>query len=223
MNSLHEYEAYLDQLDKHMYAKDKSIHIGFSEPYDVALDQVSDAEALVCLVREITLKLLEENVQLDYLAERFIRLSSKIIGLQIDPKALYRKHSIKVIMDTVLSEATIDNIRFQNGKGKFAGHHFIELLKLPSGKIRVICNLIGNPGHSQSTDVSQVQVEYLPTHVVLSLPADCEWVYSTGNEASNWNWDHSTRIALKHSFSSSELAETKKVLSRFIGEATKNA
>jgi hypothetical protein len=206
-----------------MYAKGENIHIGFSNPYDVTLAEIGDADDLVLCARRVTSKLLEEKGNTDYLAERFIRLSAKILGLQVNPSELYQKHSIVVIHDAIINTNKLGVIRFENGKGKFAGHHFVELSAQPKGKLQVVRNMIGNPGHTQQANIDFVHVEYLASHILLSLDPNLSWSYSNDVERSNWNWYYATRIALSHNLTETGLAKVKDLMASVVPETSNNA
>jgi hypothetical protein len=85
MTSLHEYESWLDELDKKLYIKDDLLKVEFDVPIDFRLRDCIELEDIKANAATLRQALAKNSVSLPrkYLIERFIRLVVEKNGLSI--------------------------------------------------------------------------------------------------------------------------------------------
>jgi hypothetical protein len=214
MSSRDEYESHLDSLDKRFYVHGSEVHVNFSKPFIVDLDKCRTAEALLSQTRSLTVRLVDEpNVHIQYLVERLIRYASSFHKLEINAQDMANSIGFVRIDDTVYKpkrdgESNRILMRFENGVGKYAGHHFVELNRVSIDQVQITRNMIGYPKNTQQAEISRLEVVETDSHLLLLLPEPISWQFSyqaTGVD-SQWHWLHGTRIALRHSLSPQALS-----------------
>lgn len=212
--SHHEYESYLDSLDQRFFVRGSEVHVNFSKPFVINLNECQSADALLSQTRSLVVKLIEEpNIHIQYLCEQLIRFISSFHKLAITPREIAKSIGFVKIDDTIYSPRRDDKsnrvvLRFENGVGKYARHHFVELDRVAPDRIQITRNMIGYGDHKQRTEVSRLDVVETNSHLLLFLPESTLWQfdYNVSGVDGQWHWLHGTRIALRNSFSRRSLS-----------------
>jgi hypothetical protein len=220
MPSPDDYEQYLDSLDERFYIRDSTIHVEFSSPFLIDLNECSSLRDVIQQTRRITVKLIDEpEVDVQYLNERFIRLATKFHNNPVDWRSVAKSIGLIRISDVVYRRnenqlSTNTSLRFENGIGQYAGRHFVQLERVATHEngqsapaFRITRNMtgMGDGGCEQHTIVSQLDVIETDKHLLLFLPESTSWQYGCQGFESQWYWYYGTRIALKHQFSNDRL------------------
>lgn len=206
--SHHEYESYLDSLDKRFFVRGSEVHVNFSMPFVINLNECRSADAILLQTRSLVVRLIEEpNIHIQYLCEQLIRFISSFHKLAIAPREVAKSIGFVKIYDTIYSprkngESNRIVLRFENGVGKYAGYHFIELDRVAPDRIQITRNMIGYGDHKQRSEVSRLDVIETKSHLLFFLPESTLWQfdYNVSGVDGEWHWLHGTRIALSNSF-----------------------
>lgn len=206
--SHHEYESYLDSLDQRFFVRGSEVHANFSKPFVINLNECRSPDALLSQTRSLVVRLIEEpNIHIQYLCEQLIRFISSFHKLAIAPREIVQSIGFVKIDDTIYSphrdgESNRVVLRFENGVGKYAGLHFVELERVAPDRIQITRNMIGYGDHKQRTEVSRLDVVETNSHLLLFLPESTLWQfdYNVSGVDGQWHWLHGTRIALRNSF-----------------------
>lgn len=209
------YEQYLDSLDERFYIRGSTVHVEFSKPFLIDLHECSSLDAVIQQTRLFTIKLIDEpGLDVQYLVGRFIHLAADFHKWSIDTKAIANAIGLVHISDVVwrrcesqLSKSTA--LRFENGKGAYAGSQFLQLERVPIHEnelleipLRVTRNMtgMGDRKCEQHAIVSQLGIVETEKHLLLFLPESTSWQYGCQTSETMWHWYHGTRFALQHSF-----------------------
>ena len=212
MSSLHEYESFLDALDGRFYIRGSEIHVEFSVPFWIDITDCSSISELLVQTRLLTVKLIgEPGLNVQYLVERFIKLVSEFHKLKIDHRKIANSIGLVGISDVIYKcnknpQSNTVSLRFENGVGQNAGHHFVELERDSTNLLRITRNMIGYGNHKQYTVVSKLDVVETDSHLLLFLPEPISWQFEY-ETSDTQHWNHGTRIALHHSFNKDLLSE----------------
>lgn len=227
MTSLSEHERYLDELDEKMFLRKGEIFCCFDKPFSVDPDTCRGADALVNTAREVALRLIQQDsLDVGYLAKRFMRLADLALQRGFDIDRLYENHEMTILHDITLKKNELSDsepylLRFENGKGPYAGVHYLELQRTldrlggePVGLLKISRNMVGYSKHDQHTFVAAADLVCSPTLLVFSLPPESSWQFSYACSDTKNRHLNATRIALRHEFSVAQLDEIKQRLSR---------
>lgn len=216
------YEQYLDSLDKRFYRRGSTIHVEFSSPFLIDLAECASLNDVIQQTRRLTVQLIDEpEVDVQYLNERFIRLVAEFHKKPVDWKSIAKSIGLIRISDVVYRRnegqlSTSTSLRFENGIGKYAGCHFVQLERaatheneLSAAPLRVTRNMtgMGDGKWEQFAVVSQLEVIETNKHLLLFLPESTSWQYGREGFETYWYWHYGTRIALQHQFSEHVLRE----------------
>lgn len=212
--SHHEYESYLDSLDERFFVRGSEVHVNFSEPFVINLNECQSVDALLLQTRLLVVRLIEEpNIHIQYLCEQLVRFTSSFHKLAIAQREMAKSIGFIKVDDTIYSphrdgDSNRIVLRFENGVGKYAGHHFVELDRIAPDRIQITRNMIGCGEHKQRAEVSILDVVETNSHLLLFLPESTSWQfdYNISGVDSQWHWLHGTRIALRNSFGSQSLS-----------------
>lgn len=207
-----EYENYLDSLDHRFFVRGSVVHANFSKPFVVDLDRCSSVSLLNAQARELVIRLLDEKgVDTHYLVQRLARLAKLHHKLEIDPVLVADSMGIVRIDDAVYrkSEQKAPNsvaLRFENGLGQYAGHHFTEFMRHDSMTLQVTRNMIGYSGNTQCTRVSSLDVVETDFHLAFFLPEGTNWKFEYATSSKSY-WLYANCLVIQHSFGRDMLSQ----------------
>lgn len=217
MTGLSDYEAHLDQLDGSIYLKGAEVVFAFSHEFRIPLSRCSTLEEIFDCAREVELRLLREpDLNLRYCVTRFL----KLIGaarVRMDADKFYNLHGILVIHD-VAGLADCEQLsgekqlRFENGKGEYAGYHFIAVRRATNadgttfdGPVGINRSMQGRHPHQQGADITALELTATTGHLVFSIPPNTAWRSACKNLSDTWHGHTTTRMAVRHNWSEEEL------------------
>lgn len=217
MRSHHDWEAYLDSLDRRFYLQGSKIRVEFSNPFSIDIQQCCSLDHILIATRDLTIRLMNErpsvSVYPPYLVKRFIRLVSKFHGIKVDLEKV--AHSIglaymeaknytrKKDQNTVLQSLRFDDDPDKYSQTRHVGFEkFVELERLDEHKLRVTHNCANSDNHKQHATVSRFDVSEIDSGLLLFLPESLTWQFEYPSPTKNINQDltYGTRIVLFHSF-----------------------
>jgi hypothetical protein len=217
MTDLSDYEATLDHLDGSIYLKGAEVVFAFSHEFRIPLSRCSTLEQIFESAREVELRLLREpDLNLRYCVTRFL----KLIGaarVRMDADKFYNLHGILVIHDVAgLAECEQlsgeKQLRFENGKGEYAGYHFIALRRslnadgtLFDGPVRINRSMQGHHPHQQDAEITALELTATARHLVFSIPLNTSWQSACKARSDFWHGLTTTRMAVRHNWSEEEL------------------
>lgn len=207
MTSLYDYESHLDSLDCRFYVRGSDVHVKFSKPFVISIEQCSSIDAILLMTRKVTAQLLDEqDLNIQYLIQQFIRFCSEFHGLKLDARAVADSIGLVEIFDVVYSRNENKrpgslSLRFENGIGEYAGFHFIELERVSENGLQITRNMIGYGMNKQHVVVPKLDVVETDSSFLFLLPEPLSWQFEVQSSDYNWHWLQGTRIALHNSFS----------------------
>lgn len=215
MNGLSDYEDWLDELDRHLYATAEGIHCDYGGGLFFPHSSVRTFDAAVAIAREFSLMLLDEkNTNASYMAKRFLRLATAKAKKKRDLDEEFKRHEFHPLSIESTSSIKVSNsdslmrIEFR-GPGP---NHFVRLSRTRESKSVRLCGPLqierptfGNWRLVQSIEVDEFDVVLTPTAIVLDLPIELHWLCGGEDKSTDWRQDDAMRIALHHSLDDSEL------------------
>jgi hypothetical protein len=210
MTGLSDYEDHLDMIDANVQLRGGRIHIGFAKPFSIALSDCATDEGLLDQVRCATIRMLDENINHTYLAQRIIRT---VHPNRAKAEKLFVGHTTSFICDAVRRAG--EPLRFENGLGQYAGCHYIELARtvLPSTfglgggpSVLVTRSADGRGNFPKTAQVNTIKVTVTPTHLVLTFGGKTLWRSSVKEH--DWTGDerYVSQLALRHKMHADDVA-----------------
>lgn len=219
--SLHEHEAWLEEQERRVFVANNHIVGRFSKTYGIPLDDCSTPASAIQQARWFALILLEEEgANYSGLPQRFIKLAAEANGFDIDAKAAYRGHELVVLggisnfrTSNSEEERMLISIESDNRRGSLQLSR--SLWDIPTGRLVVERPKSGYPDHRLVAHVSSIGLIKTASHLVVELPPCTRWQATPAAKDDDvWDWNRATRIALKHSFSLSQVAEMRTFITR---------
>lgn len=98
IRNLHEYESWLDELDKKLFVKNNAIHSEFGPGFSVALSAFHTEEEIVAYSVTFARTLDQHlfGLPIKYLVEHFVRLIVNVQHLPFESEELARKANVAV-------------------------------------------------------------------------------------------------------------------------------
>lgn len=214
MMTLGEYESYLDTIDGDLQQQGDQITLTFSKPFNIALSECKTDAGLAAQLRHAMLRLLDDNLPMDYVAQRIVKLARPDWGhaeSSQNARKFYLPHRILFLCDVVRSPQA--PLRFENSIGKYAGAHWLDLQRMvnqstgtPAPAVQVIRPVFRFPDHPRTANVKAVELSVDATHLVFSFDSSTAWTNAPGVEYDTISPPTESRFALRHLMSKDEVA-----------------
>jgi hypothetical protein len=215
MSGLSDYEDWLDELDKRLYATEEGIHCEYSGGLFFPYSCVRTFEAAMGIARDLSLMLLdEENTNASYMAKRFLRLATAKRTKKKDVDEEFKRHEFHP-----LSIESTSNIHVSNNDSlmaiEFRGpgpNHYVRLSRIRESKSAKLYGplQIERPAFAdwhfvQFLELDALVVVLTPTVIVLDLPVKRTWLHMGEGKLPDWRQHDAMRIALHHDLDDNEL------------------
>ncbi|MDZ7938845.1 MAG: hypothetical protein U5M53_11430 [Rhodoferax sp.] len=215
MSGLSDYEDWLDELDRHLYATLEGIHCDYGGGLFFPYSSVRTFDAAMAIARDFSLMLLDEkNTNASYMAKRFLRLATAKATKKRDVDEEFKRHEFQPLSIESTSSILVSNSDSLLGM-EFRGpgpNHFVRLSRTRDAKsarlygpLQIERPAFGNWRLVQSLEVDQLDVVLTPTVIVLDLPIELHWLCEGEGKLTDWRQDDAMRIALHHGLDANQL------------------